>query len=59
MWQLKNLICQEYFKNDPLVETCFTLFTNIVGSSTWRHVNAKNIREVTMQLKNAFNYIPI
>ncbi len=35
--QLKNLRCQEYFKNDPLVETCFMLFTNIVGHSTWKH----------------------
>jgi hypothetical protein len=28
---------QKYFLNDPLVETCFTLFTNRVGSSTWKH----------------------
>jgi hypothetical protein len=37
MCQLKNIKCQEYFLNDPLVETWFTLFTNIVGSSTWKH----------------------
>jgi len=35
--QLKKVRCQEYFKNGSLVETCFTLFNNIVGHSTWRY----------------------
>ncbi len=35
--QLENLKCQKYFNIGSLVETCFTLFTNIVGHSTWRH----------------------
>jgi uncharacterized cysteine cluster protein YcgN (CxxCxxCC family) len=41
MCQQKNIKCQEYFKNDPLIETCFKLFTNIVRSSTWRHCQCR------------------
>jgi hypothetical protein len=36
------------------------MFTNIVGSSTWKDiVDVGNIQQMTTQLKNAFNYIPI
>jgi len=30
MCQLKNFKCYEYFNNDLLVKTCFSLFINMV-----------------------------
>jgi hypothetical protein len=57
MWQLKNIKCQEYFKNDPLIETCFTLFTTYFKVQLGDIVNVGNIRQMTMQLKNAFKLI--